>query len=187
MAFLGWLVGVVVFSALLIQRARFVKGLLAQAEEANDPLGDMLNRCRADVGVRRQIGLRISATMVSPAVCGLFRPTILLPEYLLANLDRQKVRAVLIHELAHIKRRDIWVNMVQTVLQIVYFYNPLVWLANAVVRRVREQAVDETVLVALGREADGYSNTLVDIAEMAFWRPQLSLRLIGVVVQFLFI
>jgi hypothetical protein len=63
----------------------------------------------------------------------------------------------------------------------VYFYNPFVWLANAMVRRVREQAVDEMVLVALGKEADGYSNTLIDIGEMAFWRPNLSLRMIGVV------
>ena len=178
---LGWLVGVLIFSALLVQRARFVKGLLDQAEKANGRLLDLLDRCRADVGVTRQVGLRISASMVSPAVCGLFRHTILLPGYLLGNLDRQKVRAVLIHELAHVKRCDTWVNLVQTVLQIVYFYNPLLWLANAMVRRVREQAVDEMVLVTLGREADGYSDTLVDIAELAFWRPALSLRLIGVV------
>ncbi len=178
---LGWLVGVLIFSALLVQRARFVKGLLAQAKQANGRLLDLLHRCRTDLGVKRQVGLRISANMVSPAVCGLFRPTILLPGYLLKKLDRQKVRAVLIHELAHIKRWDIWVNLFQTVLQIAYFYNPLLWLANAMVRRVREQAVDEMVLVTLDQEAEGYSNTLVDIAEMAFWRPNLSLRLIGVV------
>jgi hypothetical protein len=70
---------------------------------------------------------------------------------------------------------------VQTVLQIVYFYNPLLWLANAIVRRVREQAVDEKVLAHLGDEAKNYSRTLVDIAEMAFARPTLGLCLIGVV------
>jgi hypothetical protein len=73
------------------------------------------------------------------------------------------------------------VNLIQTLLQIVYFYNPFVWLANVMVRRVREQAVDEMVLVALGGESDSYSNTLIDIGEMAFWRPNLSLHLVGVV------
>jgi peroxiredoxin len=87
----------------------------------------------------------------------------------------------LIHELAHIKRADLWVNLAQSALQVVYFYNPLLWLANAIVRRVREQAVDEMVLVSLGNEPRDYSSTLVDIAELAFPRPSLGLQLIGVV------
>jgi hypothetical protein len=106
---------------------------------------------------------------------------ILIPGTLLEKLSREKLRAVLIHELAHIKRGDLWVNCMQTFLQIAYFYNPFVWLVNLIVRRVREQAVDELVLVALGAEAKSYSNTLIDIAEMAFSRPALSLRLVGVV------
>ena len=85
------------------------------------------------------------------------------------------------HELAHIRRGDLWVNLVQTVLQIVYFYNPLLWVANAVIRRVREQAVDEAVQVAMGEKAGEYPETLVRVAKLAFERPALSLRLIGVV------
>jgi beta-lactamase regulating signal transducer with metallopeptidase domain/peroxiredoxin len=181
LVFLGWLVGMLVLSLLLVQRAWFVKGLLAQAKEPDAKLSDLLGRCRGDVGVRLKVGLRLSTNMASPAVCGLFRPTILLPEHLVDKLNDEQLRSVLIHELAHIKRCDLWVNLIQTLLQIVYFYNPFVWLANAMVRRVREQAVDEMVLVALGGESDSYSNTLIDIGEMAFWRPNLSLRLVGVV------
>ena len=92
------------------------------------------------------------------------------------------LQAVLFHELAHVKRGDLWINLVQTLLQIVYFYNPLLWLANAVIRRIREKAVDETVLVALGEAAPQYPETLVNVAKLAFTRrPALSLRLIGVV------
>jgi hypothetical protein len=91
------------------------------------------------------------------------------------------LRAVLLHELAHIKRGDLWVNLAQTVLQIVYFYNPLLWFANAMIRRVREQAVDEMVLVAMGERAKSYPETLVNVAKLAFKQPTLSLRLIGVV------
>ena len=91
------------------------------------------------------------------------------------------LRVVLMHELAHIKRGDLWVNLLQTLLQIVYFYNPLLWLANWAIRRVREQAVDETVQVALGDKAQQYPETLLNVARLAFERPALSLRLIGVV------
>ncbi|MDY0356554.1 MAG: Clp protease N-terminal domain-containing protein [Sedimentisphaerales bacterium] len=80
------------------------------------------------------------------------------------------------------RRGDLWVNLIQTLLQIVYFYNPLLWLANAMIRRTREQAVDEAVLVAMGETARDYPETLLHIAKLAFHRrPALSLRLIGVV------
>jgi beta-lactamase regulating signal transducer with metallopeptidase domain/nitrous oxidase accessory protein NosD len=178
--FLIWLVGVLVFSVLLIQRMFFVFGLIAQSEPAQPGLLEMLNHSRQQVGIARNINLKLSHNIQSPAVCGFFKPVILMPTSLLEKLPAGKLRAVLIHELVHIKRYDLWVNFAQTFLQIIYFYNPFVWLANAVVRRLREQAVDETVLVTLGAEAKSYSNTLIDIAETAFFKTNFGLRLIGV-------
>ncbi len=133
------------------------------------------------MGVKRKIGLKVSSNAASPAVCGLFRPVILVPQNLTSSLNPSQLRAVLLHELAHIRRSDLWVNLAQTVLQIIYFYNPLLWVANCIIRRVREQAVDEMVLVAMGEKAQQYPQTLVNVAKLAFKRPALSLRLIGVV------
>ncbi|MHC4541946.1 MAG: M56 family metallopeptidase [Planctomycetota bacterium] len=180
-AFLLWLPGASVISFLLVRRIRYVRQLIAQSTPVEGRLLEMLNQCRQDVGIRRNIQLRLSTGTPSPAVCGLFKPTILMPAALSDKLPADKLRAALIHELAHIKRGDLWVNSVQTLLQVAYFYNPLVWLANAVVRRIREQAVDEVVLVTLGAGAKNYSNTLIDIAEMAFSRPRFSLGLVSVV------
>ena len=179
--FLIWLVSLLVLSVLLFQRFLFVKILLAQSDRVNGRLDETLQQCCRQVGIRKNIELRLSKNMLSPAVCGLFNPVILMPASLLENLSREKLRAVLIHELVHIKRGDLWVNFVQTILQIIYFYNPLLWFANAMVRGIREKAVDEMVLTKLGNEADSYSNTLIDIAEIAFSRPHFSLRLVGVV------
>jgi len=175
-----WLVGVSAFLALLLQRVRFVRRLVATSSRAERELLNLLQQCRRQIGVRWHITLRISDGIPSPAVCGLFRPTVLIPASLAEKLSPEALRATLIHELAHIKRGDLWVNVVQTFLQVIYFYNPLVWFANSVIRRVCEEAVDETVLVALGGQAKNYSNTLIDIGEMAFWRADLGLRLIGV-------
>jgi len=181
LVFLGWLVGMLVLLVLIVKRVCFVRGLIAQSRPANERSLDILNEGRSQIGIRQNIELRLSGNTLSPAVCGLFKPIILIPAALLKKLSREKLKAVLIHELAHIKRGDVWVNLLQTMLQIVYFYNPFVWLANAMVRRLREQAVDEMVLVTLKPETKNYSNMLIDIAEMAFWRPNFSLRLIGVV------
>ena len=179
--FLFWLVVVIAMGLLLLQRAIFVKGLVAQATEADDSMKDTFNSCCERIGIRKRIRLKVSANATSPAVCGLFRAVILLPQNLSAGLSAGQLQAVLLHELAHIRRYDLWVNLIQTILQILYFYNPLLWFANAIIRRIREQAVDETVLVAMGQDAKQYSQTLVDVAKLAFRRPFLSLRLIGVV------
>jgi len=181
LVFSGWLVGMLVLLVLLVKRVCFVRGLIAKSRPANERSLEMLEECRCQIGIRRNIELRLSGNTHSPAVCGLFKPIILIPAALLKKLSREKLKAVLIHELAHIKRGDVWVNLLQTMLQIVYFYNPFVWFASAMVRRVREQAVDEMVLVTLRPETKNYSNMLLDIAEMAFWRPKFGLRLIGVV------
>jgi len=136
--FLVWLAVVAVMCLLLLQRAIFVRGLIAQAEESTGLLIDALQYCCQQIAVKRKVGLKISPNASSPAVCGLFRPVILVPQNLAPNLGSDRLRAVLMHELAHIKRGDLWINTVQTALQIIYLYNPLLCLANAIIRRVRE-------------------------------------------------
>ncbi len=179
--FAGWLVAVAAMILLLVQRMFFVRGLIAQSEDAGERMKAVLERYRIEMGLRRRVGLRLSPVSASPSVCGLTRPIILIPESIIGKLDSQHLRSVLLHELAHIKRGDLWVSLVQTFLQIVYFYNPLLWVANAVIRKVREQAVDETVLVAMGSDAEDYPAALLNISKLTFSRPALSLRLIGVV------
>jgi beta-lactamase regulating signal transducer with metallopeptidase domain/Tol biopolymer transport system component len=177
---LFWLAGMLAFAALLAQRVRFVRGLVAASTAAEGQLLELLEACRRQIGVRRRVGLRTSDALPSPAVCGLWRPTILMPASLVTKLSPGGLKAALIHELAHIKRADLWVNSVQTFLQVVHFYNPFVWFANAIIRRTCEEAVDETVLVTLSARARDYSNTLIDIGEMAFWKADFGLRLVGV-------
>ncbi|MBN2134012.1 MAG: M48 family metalloprotease, partial [Sedimentisphaerales bacterium] len=177
---LFWLVGMLAFVALLAQRIRFVRGLVAASTPAEGQLLVLLEECRRHMRLRGQVELRTSDALPSPAVCGLWRPTILMPASLVAKLSPDGLRAALIHELAHIKRADLWVNAVQTVLQVVHFYNPFVWFANAMISRRCEEAVDETVLVTLGGQARDYSNTLINISETAFWKADFGLRLIGV-------
>jgi len=179
--FLFWLAVAAAMGLLLLQRAVFVCGLIRQAKEANNLMNDTLRFCCGQMGIKRTPSLKVSANATSPAVCGLFRPVILIPENLGSDFGVAGLRAVLLHELAHIKRFDLWVNLLQTILQIIYFYNPFVWLANWIIRRVREQAVDEMVLVTMGEKAQQYPETLINVARLAFKRPALSLRLIGVV------
>ncbi|MCK4627722.1 MAG: M56 family metallopeptidase, partial [Sedimentisphaerales bacterium] len=179
--FLIWLSVVITMVLLLLQRLFFVRGLIAQSQDAGGKMADTLVQGCRQMGIGRKISLKFSSNAASPSVCGLFRPTILIPADLPNKLDSDHLKAVLLHELAHIKRGDLWVSFVQTILQIIYFYNSLLWLANAVIRQVREQAVDEMVQVAMGEKAENYPETLVNVFRLSFSRPALGLRLIGVV------
>lgn len=179
--FLAWLAVTITMILLLVQRMFFVRGLIGQSRNAQGHIVDMLEKCCRQMSIRNRITIKLSPNTISPSVCGLWRPTILIPGHLTEKLSHSQLKAVLIHELAHIKRGDLWLSLAQTILQIAYFYNPLLWIANAVIRRVREQAVDEMAMVTLGTDADNYPDTLVNIFKLAFKRPALSLRLIGVV------
>lgn len=179
--FVVWIIVLLVMIGLLIQRIFFVRGLIRQSKPAEGLILETLEFCRKRMGFTKPVRLKISPNATSPAVCGLFRPVILVPHDLAPTLGSTHLRPVMMHELAHIKRGDLWINLIQTLLLIAYFYNPLLWLANAVIRRIREQAVDEAVQVAMGKKAEQYPQTLINVAKLAFERPALALRFIGVV------
>src|SRR5262249_23154411 len=149
--------------------------------EAPERLLELSEATGRQMGLRRRVALKISAETGTPAVCGLHRPVILLPISVAQQLPTAQLRAVLLHEFAHLKRGDLWVNYAQTLLQIFYWWHPLLWLANARLRRVREQAVDEAVQVALGREAEVYPAALLAVARLAVAGPALSLAMMGII------
>ena len=176
--FLVWLIVVAIMGLLLLRQVFAVGKLVSSAKQANWIMNDSLEYCCKCVGVKRKVRLKLSANGAGPAVCGLFWPVILVPQNLARNFGSRYLRVVLLHELSHIKRGDLWVNLTQTVLQVVYFYNPLLWLANSIIRKVREQAVNETVLAAVGEHTRWYPDTLGAIAKLAFKPPALSVGLI---------
>lgn len=141
---------------------------------------NLLGEAQQLADLRGPTRLRLIDDEQSPAVYGLFRPVILLPRTLAERLSGKQLRAVLLHEAIHIRRGDVWVNCAQTLLQIAYWWHPLLWFANARIRRLREEAVDDAVMLALRDEADAYAPTLLEVAKFAFRRPLASLGLVGI-------
>jgi beta-lactamase regulating signal transducer with metallopeptidase domain/tetratricopeptide (TPR) repeat protein len=150
----------------------------AQAERSE--LDALFESAKRLAGVRQSVPCQLIERPMSPAVCGLFRPVILLPRLLADQLPAGQLRAILLHELIHLRRRDVWVNCLQALLQIVFWWHPLLWLANARIRRLREEAVDDAVMLALADQADAYAPTLLEVARLAFYRPLTALGLVGI-------
>ncbi len=146
-----------------------------------DQFADTLYQARLRAQLPPGIRLKLVEGNLSPAVCGLFRPVILLPRLLVEQLSAEQLHAVLLHEVIHLRRKDIWVNCAQALLQIVYWWHPLVWVANARIRRVREEAVDDAVMLALAGDAETYAPTLLEVAKLALNRPLTSLGIVGMI------
>jgi bla regulator protein BlaR1 len=178
--FLLWLAGAAIMSGVLIGRARAACKRVDSTLVANHLMNDILVYCRRRMGIHGPIRLRVGAAGTAPVVCGLINPVIVVPRNLAPTLGSRHLRDVLFHELAHVKRYDLWVNFAQNVLQVLYFYNPLLLVVNGVIRRLREEAADETVLDTIGDKDHAYAQRLADVGTITFKYPPPSLDLIGI-------
>lgn len=178
--FLVWLAGVVGMSVVLLGRARGACRRLDRVPAANNLMDDILFYCRKRMGVQQAVRLKVGPAGTRPVVCGLFRPVIIVPRNLAPTFGSRHLRDVLFHELSHVKRRDLWVNLAQNILQVLYFYNPLILIVNAAIRRLREEAADEKVLRTVGDPDHLYAKRLAEIETITIKDPPPNLYLIGV-------
>jgi len=117
----------------------------------------------------RKLKILLTPQLSGPVCFGVLRPVIVLPQEMAENGSGKDLQMVLTHELAHIKRWDCWTNFFQRILEAVFFFHPLVWLASRHLTQQREQICDNYVL-AKGASTDDYTMLLSHIGEQAFRR-----------------
>src|SRR5258707_556077 len=114
---------------LLVSHYRFSRRVSARRPLIDAPLMNLLEDCKQQMGVRAPVTLVESGEVGSPALFGFVRPRLLLPAGLARSFSPEELRYVFLHELGHIKRHDILAGWLMTALQILHWFNPLVWLA----------------------------------------------------------
>ena len=164
--FVTWLIGVCWFTFRLRVGYAKVNRWITESAPADASLEVLLQDCCKQLGLRSHVTIRMSSVVWTPIVTGLVRPVILLPPAVPGSLDPKELRAVLMHELQHIVRWDFGHECVLTLVQIVYFFHPCVWLAARYLRRLREQACDEATIAVLGGERANYGSGFVKVAEL---------------------
>jgi TonB family protein len=146
--------------------ATLLMRLAHQTRRGRDPSGDwvrLLPAVAAALGVTRQIHVRATDRVVAPATWGWRRPAILVPVG--SEWTEPRIQIALVHELAHIRRRDWLVQLVGETACAVHWFNPLTWLARQRLRRESERACDDLVL-ASGVGATRYALELTAIARL---------------------
>ncbi len=144
--FVAWLAAVATALRHWWGRARRWRRVVAAARPL--ALDSRYGRTRrvADEALHRGIRLLVSAELPTPLTVGLLRPAILLPAALTTQLADDELRFVLLHELAHVRRGDLWAAFVQRLVRIAWFFHPAPWIAGRLADREREQACDDAAL-----------------------------------------
>lgn len=125
----------------------------------------LLQECKEAAGTKAPVAVLESSLVTSPCLLGLLRPALILPRGLRAELTRRELRLVILHELAHLKRRDLALNWVLAVVEIIHWFNPVVWLVTARIRAGREEACDARALATSPDSQRAYGEVLVKLVE----------------------
>lgn len=123
-----------------------------------------MNELAMILGIKPTVQLLQSALVQVPVVAGWLKPVILLPVGLMANLPPAQVEAIILHELAHIRRRDFMINLVQSFAETLFFFNPAVRWLSALLRQEREHCCDD-MAIAITQSKTGYIQALVSFQE----------------------
>ena len=146
-----WLSGVVLLGARLAWGATRLARRTRREPRVRDPGAlALLEECRTTMGVRLRLKLAETDQVDSPALFGFWRLNLLLPPGTIRHLNRAELRHVFLHELAHVRRGDVLLNWLTTLLQVVYWFNPVIWFAFARMRADREMACDAMALDRAG-------------------------------------
>ena len=132
----------------------------------------------AKLEISRTVSILQSGLAKVPLVAGHFKPVILLPLGLLNGLSTAEVEAIISHELAHVKRSDYIVNILQSFVEIVFFFNPAVLWISKLIREERENCCDDLALSCTGNKQD-YIKALISCQEFQTDAPELTLAITG--------
>jgi beta-lactamase regulating signal transducer with metallopeptidase domain/ankyrin repeat protein len=132
---------------------RFARHVANAPQITDESFRQIFADTKVELGIRRHIRLVESTHVSSPAIMGLFTPTLLLPTGARDRFTPRELRFIFLHELAHLKRGDVFVQALIALLQIIHWFNPVLWYAFRRLRADREPATDALVLSRTG-EAD---------------------------------
>jgi beta-lactamase regulating signal transducer with metallopeptidase domain len=180
--FLAWCVAILLFAARLLRHWRETRRLLrasrplnnADVEESARLLGERLH-------IRSSPAIADSPAISSPVLIGIFRPRIILPRDLAQSASLSRLELMLAHELAHVRRRDLVWLWLFTIVEALFFFHPMVWLARREWTLATEAACDDLALRVTRQTPCDYGEMLIDIVAATSRTDAAPLLAVGMV------
>jgi uncharacterized protein (TIGR03435 family) len=166
-----WLTGAIAFSLRLLGGWMLAERLRSRmVRPASADWQRTLDRLKTRICVSRPVRLLVSGLLQAPAAVGWLWPVVLVPAGALAGLPSAQLEALLLHELAHIRRHDYLINVLQSVVEAVFFYHPGVWWISGHMRAERELCCDD-MAVSITGDALIYARALAEFDAARFIQP----------------
>lgn len=162
-----WLSGVATMAMLLFLRYRQQCNIVRDLHPISQQTKDLLFNCTQYMHMKRLPRIGTSSKVSAPMLVGLFHPTILIPENICKTCSRSDLSAMLLHELAHMKRFDMAGVWLFHLAQMIFFFHPSIWLAGHHLERERELACDEMVLASYSLTRKEYAAGYLHAVKLA--------------------
>jgi len=163
---ISWLLGIVLTILYRIYGYSKIRSLIRQAKQVEESYWvPKIKEMMQKIGLKREIIFLLSPGIDTPAVIGFLKPVLLIPVSFFTGVDSSYIEAIILHELAHIKRYDYLVNIIQLIIETLGFFHPAVWWISSQIRRERENCCDDFAVELLGDKFI-YVKSLVQLEEI---------------------
>ncbi len=161
----AWLIGSVLFLFRLLGGMLYVKNLVKKSIPASQEWTTILTKLKSKFSINRAVDVKQAAGLNSPIVTGFFKPMILFPIGLANQLSMEDVEAILAHELAHIKRHDYLLNVIQIIAESLFYFHPGIWYISSKINEERENCCDD-IAISRVSGSTSYAKTLLKLQEI---------------------
>ncbi|MFZ0455234.1 MAG: M56 family metallopeptidase [Ignavibacteriaceae bacterium] len=161
-----WLLGVLLMTFYRIIGFSKVKSMICRAQPVADSFWEKkIKGLMQKIGIKQNLKILQSQMIDSPVVIGFLKPVLLIPVSFFTGIDSRYIEAILLHELAHIKRYDYFVNIFQLIIETLGFFHPAVWWISSRMRRERENCCDDFAVEITGDRVI-FAKALVSLEEV---------------------
>ena len=166
----SWVLGVAIVIALAAMKLLVFRRNLHRSKsenlEAHQKIQALTDEAGVQLGLKRQVHVHLTKSPVGPAVMGLLRPAILLPEALVRRLNSERLAMLITHELVHLRRGDLFWSALQVTASSILWCNPFAWIASRFLDQEAEKCCDEETIAALGIDPADYAKSLLAVLEL---------------------
>ncbi|MEZ5082859.1 MAG: M56 family metallopeptidase [Bacteroidales bacterium] len=160
-----WLVGFLIFSIRFMGSYLYISRIRSKyTSKVYGTFKDLLETIKSNLGINHSVQLLESATTKIPIVIGYLKPAIILPIGLTTSIPFNQLEAILVHEMAHIRRNDFLINLIRSIFESVLFYHPVFWWISHVIDTEREHCCDD-ITIAYCEKPDSLQQALVNLYE----------------------
>jgi bla regulator protein BlaR1 len=170
-----WFMGTILFMFRLVASWWYISVLRNHSIIIDNVWSTRVQTLAKQLNIKRFIVLAESIRISTPAVIGSLRPMILLPVGFLSGLPSEQIESILMHELMHIRRHDYLINMLQSLVESLLFFNPFVWIVSGLMRTEREHCCDDAVISQA--DATAYAFALAHLEEVRLSKVGLAIAL----------